>query len=117
MNIVFIEGLKVDAIIGVHDWERKIRQDIIFDIEMSYQEYVANDTDDIKDAIDYQNVCECIIEYVKNTQFQLVESLAEKVCTLILDNFKIKKIKLKLNKGEVATGAKNVGVIIERESK
>lgn len=116
MNIVFIEELKVDTIIGVHDWERKIRQDIMFDIELYYKEYKASDNDDINDAVDYQKVCELVIEYVKNTSFQLVESLAEEVCKLILTNFKVKKIKLKLHKGEIVTGAKNVGVIIERES-
>lgn len=114
MNIIFIEGLKVDVIIGVYDWERKTRQNIIFDIEMFYQNNNANSNDDIKDAINYQSVCECVIKYVKDTEFQLVETLAEKVCMIILDNFKIQKIKLKLNKGEVITGAKNVGVIIQR---
>ena len=114
MNIVFIESLKVDAIIGVHDWERKIRQDLVFDIEMHYQEYNIGKDDNIDDAIDYQEVCENITKYVKSTKFKLVESLAEEVCQLILNNFNVKKVRLKLNKGEILTGAKNVGVLIER---
>lgn len=100
--------------IGVYDWERKIRQDIVLDLEMSADIKAASETDKIEQTLDYKAVSKRLIDFVQGSEFQLVETLAEKICGIILSEFKVKKVKLKLDKGEAVTGAKGVGVIIER---
>jgi dihydroneopterin aldolase len=114
MDIVFVQGLKVDTVIGIYDWERKIRQDIILDIEMSSDIAKAAATDHIDQALNYKDICKRIISFVKESEFQLVETLAENICQIILNEFDVSWVKLKLNKGEAITGAEGVGVIIER---
>ncbi len=114
MDIVFIQGLKIDTVIGIYDWERKIRQDIILDIKMSVDTKVASTTDHIDQALDYKAVSKRLIEFVQSSEFQLVETLAEKITQIIIKEFGVAKVKLTLNKGEALTGAQGVGVIIER---
>ena len=114
MDIVFVQGLKVDTVIGIYDWERKIRQEIVLDIEMSSDIATASKTDHIDQALNYKNVCKRIASFVRESKFELVETLAEKICQLILNEFNVNWVKLKLNKGEAITGAEGVGVIIER---
>ena len=114
MDIVFVQGLKVDTVIGIYDWERKIRQEIVLDIEMSSDIAAASKTDHIDQALNYKNVCKRIVSFVRESKFELVETLAEKICQLILNEFNVNWVKLKLNKGEAITGAEGVGVIIER---
>ncbi|MGE4570623.1 MAG: dihydroneopterin aldolase [Gammaproteobacteria bacterium] len=114
MDIVFIQGLKIDTVIGIYDWERKVRQNIVFDIEMSSNNVVAANTDNIDQALNYHAICDRLCDYVRGSEFQLVETLAEKVCQIIINEFGVEWVKLKLNKGEVVTGAEGVGVIIER---
>ncbi len=116
MDIVFIQGLKIDTVIGIYDWEREIRQDITLDIEMGFDILPASHTDHIDQTLDYKAVSKRLIDFVKNSEFQLVETLAEKITEIILSEFGVKKVKLTLNKGEAVTGAQGVGVIIERSS-
>ena len=114
MDIVFIQGLKIDTVIGIYDWERKIRQELVFDIEMSSNNALAAESDDIDQAVNYHAVCDRLSEFVSASEFQLVEALAEEVCQIILNEFSVHWVRLKLNKGEAVTGAEGVGVIIER---
>jgi len=114
MDIVFIQGLKIDTVIGIYDWEREIRQDIVLDIEMSADIKKASETDHIDQALNYKAVSKRLIEFVKNSEFQLVEPLAEKICEIIIGEFNVEQVKLTLNKGEAVTGADGVGVIIKR---
>lgn len=117
MDIVFIKGLTIDTVIGVYDWEKKIRQSIMLDIEMKFDIKNAAQSDNIKDALDYKAISKCIINFVKNTKFELVETLAEEVCKIIIQEFAVSSVKLKLDKGKALSGADGVGVIIEREKK
>ena len=96
MDIVFVEGLKVDTVIGIYDWEKKIRQDIVLDIEMSSDIAAAAKTDHIDQALNYKSVCKRVASQI------------------ILNEFDVQWVKLTLNKGEAITGASGVGVIIER---
>ncbi len=116
MDIVFIQGLKIDTVIGIYDWERKIRQNIVLDIEMSADINAASKTDHINQALDYKAVSKRLIDFVQNSEFQLVETLAEQITQIVLKEFEVTWIKLTLNKGEVLTGAQGVGVIIERSN-
>ncbi len=114
MDIIFIKSLKVDTVIGIYDWERKIRQDITLDIEMSANITKASQTDAVEQTVDYKVVAKKIIAFVQKSNYQLVETLAEKICELILGEFNINWVKLTLNKGSVLKGAMGVGVIIQR---
>ena len=97
MDIIFIQGLKVDTVIGIYDWERKIRQEIVLDIEMSADISTAASTDNINQALNYKDICKRISSFVSDSQFQLVETLAEKICQIIIKEFGVQWVKLKLN--------------------
>lgn len=114
MDIIFIQGLKIDTVIGIYDWERKIRQDVVIDLQMSADIESASKTDNIEQTLNYKSICKRLIEYVQNSEFQLVETLAERIAQIVVKEFQVDWVKLTLNKGEAVTGAKGVGVIIER---
>ena len=116
MDIVFIKSLKIDTVIGVYDWERNIRQNIILDIQMSSDIKKASKTDDIEQALDYKAVTKRITNFVRQSRFKLVETLAQKIAEIILTEFNVSWVKLSLNKGEVLKGASGVGIIIERKN-
>ena len=96
MDIVFVEGLKVDTVIGIYDWEKKIRQDIVLDIEMSSDIAAAAKTDHIDQALNYKSVCKRVASFVRDSKFELVETLAEKICQIILNEFDVQWVKLTL---------------------
>jgi dihydroneopterin aldolase len=114
MDTVFIEALEVEALIGIYDWERRIRQPLLFDIEMAFDNRVPAASDDIADTLDYKAVSKRVIEYVSQSDFGLVETLAERVAAIILDEFGVARVRLKLGKPGAVRGARAVGVIIER---
>jgi 7,8-dihydroneopterin aldolase/epimerase/oxygenase len=114
MDKVFIQGLKIDTVIGIYDWEREIRQDVTLDLEMAADIKAASLTDHIDQTLDYKSVAKRLIQFVKDSEFQLVETLAEKITEIVLNEFEVEWVKLTLNKGEAVSGASGVGVIIER---
>jgi dihydroneopterin aldolase len=116
MDKVFIEGLEIDAVIGIYDWERHIRQTLRFDLEMGYDNHVPAASDDIADTIDYKAVSKRLIGYVSQSEFGLVETLAERCAAIVLDEFGVRWLRLKLSKPGAVRGAVAVGVIIERTS-
>lgn len=117
MNLdkVFIEGLEIEALIGIYDWERKIRQTLSFDIEMGFDNRLPAASDNIADTLNYKAVSKRLIEFVGASDFGLVETLAERCAQLLLDEFGVRHVRLKLSKPGAVRGAKAVGVIIERE--
>jgi len=110
-DIVFIRGLRADCVIGIYDFEREILQDVVLDIEME-----ANLLN-IEQAIDYKAVSDRIIAFIKKSEFQLIETLAERICEIILDEFDVDSVKLTLDKGKILDDVQSVGVIINRRSK
>ena len=117
MDIVFIHDLQVETVIGIYDWERKIRQTISLDIEMATDISKAAKSDDIEDTLSYKTVAKRLIEFIEQSEFELVEALAEKICSIILDEFSVPWVKLTLHKPGAVRGSKSVGVMIERGSK
>ena len=112
---VFIEGLEIEALIGIYDWERRIRQTLVFDIEMAFDNRVPAATDDIALTLNYKDVSKRLVEYVGQSGFGLVETLAERCAAIILDEFGVARVRLKLSKPGAVRGARAVGVVIERE--
>jgi dihydroneopterin aldolase len=114
MDKVFIEGLEIETVIGIYDWERKIRQSLVFDVEMGFDNRVPAASDAIADTLDYKAVSKRLIAFVSESSFQLVETLAERCADLILAEFPVRQLRIKLSKPGAVRGAKAVGVIIER---
>lgn len=114
MDKVFIEALEIEAVIGIYEWERKIRQPLLFDLEMAFDNRVPAASDDIAQTLDYKAVSKRLIGFVSASGCGLVETLAERCAGLILAEFPVAHLRLKLSKPGAVRGAKAVGVIIER---
>ena len=114
MDIVFINQLKLETIIGIHDWERENQQPIILDIDIGCSIKSAAQSDQIEHCIDYFSVCERMKELAETHQYQLVESFAEEVSRIILQEFMAQWVRVKLNKPAAVIEASGVGVMIER---
>lgn len=114
MDKVFIEGLRVDAVIGIHDWERGIRQTLRLDIEMGFDNRIPAATDAIADTLDYEAVSRRLTEFVAQSEYGLVETLAEHCAAIVLAEFNVDWLRLKLGKPGAVRNADVVGVVIER---
>lgn len=114
MDIVFIRDLKVETVIGVYDWERRIRQIINIDLEMGTDVRPAAQTDTIDQALDYQAVAERLVEFVGGSRFQLIETLAEQIGEIVCREFGVSWLRLTVRKPGALSNAREVGVIIER---
>jgi dihydroneopterin aldolase len=117
MDIVFIRELQIETVIGIYDWERKVRQTISLDIDMATDIHKAATTDNIDDTLSYKTVAKRLIEFVEQSDFELVEALAEKICAIIIEEFKVPWVKLTLSKPGAVRGSRAVGVMIERGEK
>ena len=111
---VFIEDLRVETVIGIYDWEREIKQVVSLDLEMRFDIRKAALSDAIGDALDYKAVSKRLIQFVESSQFQLVETLADQCAALVLREFPVSWLRLKLSKPGAVRGSSAVGVIIER---
>ena len=114
MDIIYLHDLRIDTVIGVFDWERRIRQTVILDLEMAADIRRAAASDDLADTLNYKAVAKRLIDFVGRSDFQLVETLAERVAELVLQEFAVPWLRLRVNKQGAVRGARDVGVIIER---
>lgn len=117
MDIVFIRELKVDTVVGIYDWEKKMRQHVVLDIEMGTDIARAAKTDAIADTLDYKSVAKRVQQFVHDGQFGLVETMAEKIAGIIMQEFQVPWVKITLSKPGAVSGSKAVGVVIERGKK
>nr|VFJ57498.1 MAG: dihydroneopterin aldolase [Candidatus Kentron sp. FW]VFJ62799.1 MAG: dihydroneopterin aldolase [Candidatus Kentron sp. FW] len=115
MDIIYLHGLRIDTIIGLFPWERQIRQTIILDLDMAGDVAKTAATDRIEDTIDYKAIAKRIIDFVGKSEFQLVETLAETVAGIVIEEFQVSWLRLRVNKAGAIRGAQDVGVIIERK--
>ena len=117
MDIIFLGGLEIKTIIGIYDWERETRQNVVLDIEMACDISKAAVSDNIVDALDYKTVSKRIISFVEASEFYLVEKLIEEIASIIRNEFNVPWVKITLNKKGAISGASDVGIIIERGKK
>ena len=117
IDIVFIRELRADTIIGVYGWEREVRQTVLLDLEMATDNRRAAATDGIADALDYAAVSNRVLAFIENSEFQLIETLAEQVAAIVLEEFPVPWLRLRLCKPGAVNQAKDVGVLIERGEK
>ena len=113
-DIVFIEDLRIQTVIGIFDWEREITQTVSLDLQMAFDIRRAGESDDIVDTLDYKSVSKRLIQFVETSEFQLVEALAEQCANIVLTEFPVSSLRLKLSKPGAVRGSSAVGVIIER---
>ncbi len=114
MDIIYLNDLRIDTVIGIYDWERQTKQTIILDIEMGTDIGKAARTDSIEDTINYKAVAKRLFTFVGESEFELVETLAEKIAEILLNEFKLPWCRLRLNKQGALRGVRDVGIIIER---
>jgi 7,8-dihydroneopterin aldolase/epimerase/oxygenase len=114
MDIIYLHDLKVDCIIGIWEWERRTTQRLTIHLDMAVDIQRAAASDAIADTLDYKAVSRSVRALVSNSQFQLVETLTEKIAELIMAEFKVPWVRVKLNKKGAIRGASDVGVILER---
>ena len=113
-DIIYIRNLRVQAIIGIFGWERKVRQEVSIDLEISFDCKRAAKTDAIESTIDYKAITKGIIAYVESSSFQLQESLAEGIASLVKEKYGVESLKLRVSKPGALRHADDVGVIIHR---
>ncbi len=116
MDIIFIEELKVVAKIGVWEWERRIKQTLILDIHIAFDISQAAQSDNLEDSLSYKDVAKRATSFVQESEFRLIESAAQGVADLILDEFGASWCKVTVNKPKAVENARNVGVTIERSN-
>lgn len=116
MDKVFIQGLEVLCTIGVYDWEKRIKQKLVFDLEMAFDNRPAGLNDDIGRALDYAAVSLAVTELVSQQPAELVEAMAERVAALILQRFAVPRVKVRVTKPAAVVTAAGVGVEIVREA-
>ena len=114
MDIVYLRDLRIDTVIGIYGWERRTRLTIIFDLEMSADVARAAAWVDIADTLNYKSVAKRLIQFVSESDFQLVETLAEHCARIIREEYGVRWVRLTLNKKGAVRGATDVGVVIER---
>ncbi|PCJ33845.1 MAG: dihydroneopterin aldolase [Moraxellaceae bacterium] len=117
MDIVYIRELNIETVIGIFDWERNIKQTVSLDLEMGTDISKAAATDHIDDTLDYKAVSKRLIAFVEASEFQLVETMAERITEIVRNEFQVPWVKLRLSKPGAIRGSKDVGVIIERGEK
>lgn len=114
LDWVSIEGLKVDTIIGVYDWEQQQTQQLVIDINMAWDIQAAAKSDDLEQALDYANVSEAVSAWVTKEPRQLIETVAEGVAKLVIEQFAVTEIEVKVSKPGAVLTANNVAVTIRR---
>jgi dihydroneopterin aldolase len=114
MDIVFLRGLEVETVIGVFDWEREITQKLVIDLEMAADVAAAAATDRLEDALDYKAVSKRVRSWVENHHPLLVETVAEGIARIVRTEFSVPWVRVTVNKQGAITGARDVGIVVER---
>ncbi|MBI5919526.1 MAG: dihydroneopterin aldolase [Nitrosomonadales bacterium] len=114
MDIIFLRELKVDMLIGVYEWEKRVPQTLQIDLEIALPDSRACQTDDINDALDYSEIVRHLQAVLTTRHFNLLEALAEHIARIILDDFKAPWVKVSVAKLQAIRGSKMVGICLER---
>ena len=117
MDIVFIKGLEVEAIVGIYDFERRAKQVVLIDAEMAFDLRPAAESESIELALNYKSVAERLKEEVQKGKFFLVETMAEHLAAVIMTEFSVPWVRLEVGKPQALSDTESVGVRIERGEK
>jgi 7,8-dihydroneopterin aldolase/epimerase/oxygenase len=116
MDKIFLSALSIECIVGIWEWERRVKQTVIVDLEMAADIRRAAASDAIDDTIDYKKVSKRVQAFVAESQFQLVETLTERIAQTVITEFGVNWVKVRLNKKGAIRGARDVGIEIERRA-
>jgi 7,8-dihydroneopterin aldolase/epimerase/oxygenase len=111
---IFLRGLTAECIIGFIDWERRVRQTVLIDLELPVDCSRAAINDDVGDTVDYKKVAKRVLAYVEASEFKLVETLAHRLALLLLEEFALEWVRISLNKPGAIRNSRDVGVVVER---
>jgi dihydroneopterin aldolase len=111
---IFLHGLTTECIIGFIDWERRVKQTVVLDIELPVDCRRAASSDEVADTLDYKKVAKRVLAFIEASEFKLVETLAHRVALLILEEFAVAWVRIALNKPGAIRNSRDVGVVIER---
>src|SRR6188474_3683877 len=114
MDIIFLSGLTTECIIGIWDWERRVKQKVVVDLEMGADIRRAAGSDRIDDTLDYKSVSKRLLQFIGDSEFQLVETLTERIAELVITEFSVPWVRVRLNKQGAIRGSRDVGIQIER---
>jgi 7,8-dihydroneopterin aldolase/epimerase/oxygenase len=114
LDKIFIAGLEVETVIGIWDWERRIRQTVRLDLEMATDARASATSDSIDDSLNYKEVAKRLIAFVSASEFQLVEALAEAVARIIVEEFGVSWVQVRVAKPGAVEQSREVGIMIER---
>ena len=113
---IFIHALKTETIVGIFDWERQVKQAVVLDIEFSADIRKAALSDSIDDTLNYKRVAKRVLGFIEESSFHLVETLAEHVAMLILEEFAVSWVRIALSKPGAIRSSRDVGVMLERNA-
>ena len=113
-DLIFLRGLKVECTIGFIEWERRVKQTVVIDVELPVDCRRASRTDEVADTLDYKQLAKRIIAFVAESQFKLVETLAQRTAMLVLGEFTVPWVRVSINKPGAIRGSRDVGVAIAR---
>lgn len=111
---IFLTGLRTECIVGIWDWERKVKQTVVVDLEMACDIRKAALSDSIEDTVDYKAVSKRLLSFIGNSQYQLVETLTENIARVVITEFSVPWVRVKLNKQGAIRNSRDVGICIER---
>jgi dihydroneopterin aldolase len=114
-DTIFLTDLKIKTVVGIWEWERKIRQTVSIDLELGADIRRAAASDNIEDTLNYKKVAKRVQQFVADSAFQLVETMAEKIAEIVLAEFDVPWVQVRVNKPGAIRGARDVGVLIRRE--
>jgi dihydroneopterin aldolase len=111
---IFLRGLTVECIIGFIDWERRVKQTIVIDLEFPVDCRAAARTDEVANTVDYKSVAKRVIAFVEASEFKLVETLAHRLGMLVIEEFSLEWVRISVNKPGAIRGSRDVGIMLER---
>lgn len=114
MDIIYIHGLEVDCVIGVWEWERRIRQRVTIDLDLRFDIGPAAASDALEDTLSYKEVAKRVAAFARESEFALVEKLASEIAALLLAEFALNWCRVRVNKFGALRAAGDVGVVVER---
>jgi dihydroneopterin aldolase len=114
MDHIFITALTAEAVIGIYDWEREVKQRLEIDLEMSMDLRAAAQSDAIEDTLNYKSVAKRVLAFVEASSFRLVEALAGEIARIVLEEFEVERVRVTVHKPGAIRHSRDVGVVVER---
>ena len=114
MDTIFLTDLRVETIVGIWNWERQMPQTVSIDLEMAADVQTAAAAEDLEATLDYKAVSKRVVSLVKESQFKLVETMAESIAQTVMTEFSVPWVRVRVHKPRAISAASDVGVCIER---